>query len=477
MKQAPKGYVLIKEEEYSLMKQVISLLQEQVKMLTQENQELKERVNQLESRINKNSTNSHKPPSTDGFRKPIQNSRVKTGKKPGAQDGHKGTTLKMIDNPDLVIEHPVQGLCSCGCNLAELPVSKIRRNQVIELVPRLIEIIEHRSEIKVCSCGRVHAGDGQIASAPVSYGGRLKALAVYFSQYEYIPFDRLQELFHDLFNLRISDGVLVDSNELCYENLEVTESEIKDRLLASVVSHFDETGIRCNKKLEWAHVCSTQNFTHLEMNPNRGRKAMDAIGILPNFKGVAIHDRYKSYDSYEMEHGFCNAHLLRDLKGISKPSRTWSKQMHSLLCTAKKFKEEGRMDPVMITKVEARYNLIVKAGFEKEPEPKPCKKGRLKKSEAWLLLEMFRDHQNEVLRFVTNPTVPFDNNQAERDFRMLKLRQKISGGFRTRLGGAIFCRIRSYISTLRKQGHPVLESIHQAMIGKPVSFAEVLPTG
>ena len=454
-----------------MMKQVISILQEQVKMLTQENQELKERINQLESRINKNSTNSHKPPSTDGFKKPIQNNRVKTGRKPGAQEGHKGTTLKMIDNPDVIVEHPVQGFCSCGCNLTELPVSRIRRNQVIELVPKLIETIEHRSEVKVCSCGRVHMGGGQIAPAPITYGSRLRALAVYLSQYEYIPFDRLQELFDDLFGIHVSDGVLVDSNEQCYENLEIAEAEIKTNLMVSAVAHFDETGIRCNKKLEWTHVCSTPTLTHLEMHPKRGSVAMDAIGILPNFSGIAVHDRFKSYDRYELDHSFCNAHLLRDLKGVFRPSRPWSKLMISVLTTAKTFKEDGRMDPVMIGKVQARYNLIVKMGFEQEPEPKLGKNGRIKKTKAYLLLEMFRDHQPEVLRFVTNPIVPFDNNQAERDFRMIKLRQKISGGFRTRLGGEVFCRIRSYISTLRKQGYPVLESIHQAMIGKPVSFA------
>ena len=399
-------------------------LLEKYHLLVKENEVLKERLSILESRINKNSTNSHKPPSTDGFRKPIQNNRVKSGKKPGAQMGHEGTTLKMVDNPDCIVEHRVSGFCSCGCNLTELPVSRVRRNQVIELVPKLIEIIEHRSEIKVCRCGQTHSGDGQLIISPVSYGGRLRALAVYLSQYEYIPFDRLQELFHDLFGIHISDGVLVDSNERCYENLEVTESE-----------------------------------------------------ILPNFHGTAVHDRYKSYDKYELDHGFCNAHLLRDLKGISKSNRSWTKQMRSLLCTAKDFKEQDRIDPAMIAKVEARYDLIVKTGFKQEPEPKRGKKGRIKKSEAYLLLEMFFDHQPEVLRFVTNPLVPFDNNQAERDFRMVKLRQKISGGFRTPHGGEIFCRIRSYISTLRKQGHPVLESIHQAMIGKPVSFAVVPPPG
>ena len=308
MMQAPKGYVLIKEEEYHRMMGIINLFEpllEKYHLLVKENEVLKERLSILESRINKNSTNSHKPPSTDGFRKPIQNNRVKSGKKPGAQMGHEGTTLKMVDNPDCIVEHRVSGFCSCGCNLTELPVSRVRRNQVIELVPKLIEIIEHRSEIKVCRCGQTHSGDGQLIISPVSYGGRLRALAVYLSQYEYIPFDRLQELFHDLFGIHISDGVLVDSNERCYENLEVTESEIKANLLASAVAHFDETGIRCNKKLEWTHVCSTQTFTGIKVMINMNWTTVFAMrtccGILKVFLNPTDLGRSKCAHYYVLQ--------------------------------------------------------------------------------------------------------------------------------------------------------------------------------
>jgi transposase len=472
--EVPKGYVLISEEEFLFLKVNIQLVQElnrKVKLLTEENEQLKQRLNDLENRLNKNSTNSHKPPSTDAFRKPIQNNREKSGKKAGAQNGHKGTTLKMVDDPDQIIKHAVHGFCSCGCNLDELPVKSIRRNQVFDLVPRLIEVTEHRSEIKVCSCGKIHVGDGVTKVAPVRYGERLKAFAVYLSQYEFIPFDRLQEFFQDVFGIRISDGVLTDSNELCFKNLASTELEIKAQLLASQVNHFDETGIRSDKLLEWVHVACNQLFTHFGIHSKRGREAMDAIGILPNFTRVAIHDRFKSYDQYAFINGYCNAHLLRDLKGIDKRSRPWVKVMISLLTRAKKFKEDGRLDSVMIRKIEARYQEIVAMGFKQEPPPKPGKTKRLIRTEAYRLLEMFRDHRIEVLRFVTNPLVPFDNNQAERDIRMVKLKQKISGSFRTHHGGEIFCRIRSYISTARKHGQPVLAAIQLAMNGMPVSFA------
>jgi transposase len=229
--------------------------------------------------------------------------------------------------------------------------------------------------------------------------------------------------------------------------------------------------MRTNKLLEWVHVCSNPLFTHFGIHPKRGREAMNAIGILPNYTGTAVHDRFKSYDQYAFEHGYCNTHLLRDLKGIEKRSRPWSNEMVSLLIRAKEFKEEEKIDPNMIRKIEARYQEIVVRGFQQEPSPKPGKTGRLVRSEAYRLLDMFNDHKIEVLRFVNNPLVPFDNNLAERDLRMIKLRQKISGCFRTNHGGEIFCRIRSYISTIRKHGYPVLQSIHQAMNGTSVSFA------
>lgn len=184
----------------------------------------------------------------------------------------------MVDNPNQIIKHAVHGFCSCGCNLDALPVKNIRRNQVIDLVPRLIEVTEHRSEIKVCSCGKIHAGDGGTNVAPIRYGERLKALGVYLSQYEYLPFDRLQEFFQDIFGTRISDGVLTDSNELCFTNLENTELEIMAQLLNSRVNHFDETGIRSNQLLEWVHVACNQLFTHFGIHSKRGREAMDAIG-------------------------------------------------------------------------------------------------------------------------------------------------------------------------------------------------------
>jgi transposase len=296
---------------------------------------------------------------------------------------------------------------------------------VIDLVPQLIEVTEHRSEIKVCSCGKIHVADGGEHVAPVRYGDRLKALGVYLSQYEYMPFDRLQEFFQDVFGIRISDGVLADSNERCFANLEHTELEIKSQLLMSQVNHFDETGIRSNQLLEWVHVGSNPLFTHFGIHSKRGREAMDAIGILPQFTGVAVHDRFKSYDQYDFTNSYCNAHLLRDLKGIDKRSRPWVKRMISLLKLAKKFKEEERIDLHMIRKIEARYQETVDQGFREERPPKPGKTGRLVRSDGYRLLEMFRDHRDEVLRFVTNPLVPFDNNLAYHNFLVIKTSRSI----------------------------------------------------
>ncbi|TSA37311.1 MAG: hypothetical protein D4R64_05875 [Porphyromonadaceae bacterium] len=255
--EVPKGYFLISEKEFIFLKATIHLMKElnqQVQLLTEENRQLKLRVVELEDRLNKNSTNSHKPPSTDVFRMPVQNNREKTGKSPGAQKGHKGTTLKMVDTPDLIIEHRLQGFCSCGCNLEELSVSSVRRNQVIDLVPRLIEVTEHRSEIKVCRCGKVHVADEEATKAPSKVWRPPQSAGSLFESIPIHPCDRVQGLFVNLLGTRISDGELTDANELCFKNLGQTESEIINRLLASQVNHFDETSMRSNKKLEWVHV-------------------------------------------------------------------------------------------------------------------------------------------------------------------------------------------------------------------------------
>ena len=456
--QLPKGYVIIREEELLLM-------QEQMIFMA-------ERIKELERQKNKDSSNSHKPPSSDSFRKPIQNNREKSNKKQGAQPGHKGTTLTMTEKPDKIIFHPVGGKCDCGRALKNQPTINVQRNQVIDIPEKLTEITEHQIEVKQCKCGQIYYGKA-LSMAPVQYGSRIKAMSVYMNNYEFLPYDRLQDFFFDCFDIEISDGVLVSANEKCYINLEPVEQQIKDQLKSGPVVHNDETGLRCEISLKWGHVTSNEYYTHYELHDKRGVEAINDIDILPGYKGVSVHDRYSSYDSYSCEHALCNSHLLRDLKGLVEDGKSWASQMIALLLKAKKYKETTILSKKIRAEIFSEYDRIVSFGFELEPvleESTVKKRGRKKKPDSLRLLETFLNRKDQILKFFVKEYVPFDNNLAERDLRMIKLKQKISGCFRTKTGAKTFCRIRSYISTLRKQGYNVLDSIQLAIEGNPINF-------
>jgi transposase len=458
--QIPKGYILLTEEDY------LELFQQIMKM--------EQRIRELESMNKKDSSNSHKPPSSDGLKKKIQNNREKSDRKQGAQEGHEGKTLQMVANPDKTVFHKVAGHCTCGKDLKRIKAIHVQRRQEIDLVEKLTEIIEHQIEVKQCSCGKIHTGEeGRLI--PIQYGERLKSMMVYLNQYGFMPYDRLQEYFNDCFGLTISDGVLVGANKRCSENLEVPDNEIKEQVKASPVMNNDETGLRCEKKTQWVHTSSTEEYTYYSLHEKRGREAIDDIGILPGYTGTSVHDRYSSYNDYDCNHALCNAHLLRDLKSIVEDdNKQWAKRMISFLIKAKEMKEAGEIRKKPLKYLLHEYDLIVKYGMRKEPPliiPLKRKRGRLKKPKSLLLLEDFQKKKEQVLKFILNPIVPFDNNLAERDLRMIKLKQKISGCFRTKIGAQMFCRIRSYISTVRKQGYSILEALQLAMAGNPIRFS------
>lgn len=459
--QAPAGYILITEADFQYLK-------EQIEELRRENQELRKRLNQ-------NSGNSHKPPSSDGYKKqPIFNLRTASGKKPGAQPGHEGTTLKMTETPDKIINIDLQGQCECGRQMGAGDMIGYECGQVIDLVSKLTEITEYRAIERQCVCGRCHkAATGY--GPGIQYGEGIKALAVYLNQQQFIPFDRLQQVFEDILGIRISDGFLTATNENCYHKLEAVENQIKVALMCAEVIHCDETGMRVEGKLQWVHTTSSEQHTLYIPHPNRGKKAMDQIGILPTYKGVCTHDRLASYDHYDCQHSVCNAHLLRELKALEENEhKTWPKKMKELLLGAKSIKEAGLLNKTHLKTINKKYDRIIKA--YKKPEmlgqpPPEQKRGRKKKTKSLRLLEVFEQRKEQVLHFITNPAVPFDNNLAERDLRMIKLKQKISGCFRTFQGCEIFCRIRSYISTAKKQHQNIMAALKAAINGNPISFA------
>jgi transposase len=442
-----------------------------IEMLIQRLNALEEEVEKLKGQKAKDSRNSSKPPSSDQFRKHL-NLRQKTDLTTGGQPGHPGTTLQMSDKPDAVVDYAVEDRCSCGYCLDDVPVESFERRQEINIPQIKPTITEHRAQIKKCPrCGQVHKGSfPSNISAPVQYGAAAKAAGVYLNQYQLIPLERTAELLNHLFHLPISEGSLVTFSRQAFEGLETTEQDIVERIRGADVGHFDETGLYVEKKRGWLNVAGTQNLTRYFFHDRRGKEAMDAAGILPHFNGVAVHDGLKAYFLYDCKHALCNVHHLREMKfQVEQCQQKWAKDMTRHLLAIKddvgeaKKAKQPRLPGHVLESHETKYDNIIQQGYEQNPvapvEGRTGKRGRAAQSSTRNLLDRFKKYRSEVLLFMHDFKVPFDNNSAERDGRMVKTQQKISGCFRSRDGAHTFCRIRSFISTMRKQGHDVFESL------------------
>jgi transposase len=312
----------------------------------------------------------------------------------------------------------------------------------------------------------------------VQYGSRLRAVVVYLSQYQLLPYERMSEVFADLFGHKLSQATLVNANRVASEILKPVEDEIRRQIINSSVAHFDETGIRVNGKREWLHVASTERLTDYGAHNKRGYEAINDIGILPDFRGTAVHDCWRPYFTYSCSHALCNAHLLRELTFLEEEkNEKWAGRMSKLLldiyadCEKAKASGMERLSKVFVKGFEKRYDRTVAEGFLANPLPKsrsqPGKRGRIKKTRAGNLLERLKNHKPEILAFMHDFSVPFDNNLAERDIRMAKVKQKISGTFRSWDGAHAFCRIRGYISTVRKNLVSVIQVLTDTFEGKP----------
>jgi transposase len=459
--------------EATIQQQQITIQQQQVRI-----QQLEVRVHELEARLSKNSSNSSKPPGSDGLKKKPKSLRGQSNKKPGAQQGHVGKGLTQVDNPDLIVIHAPTNCQGCGLNLGQVDGACAEKRQVFDIPKPGVEVTEHRALEKQCPCCRELSRGAfpENIRGPVQYGERVQALIVYFAHQHFIPVDRVCQIFEDVFGIAISPGTCSNIDDRLFRQLESFESSLKAYLLAARVLHFDETGMRCEKKLRWVHVASSQLATLYTIHAKRGQEAMDEAGILPRFQGVGIHDHWFPYFAYEqIIHGLCNAHHLRELTFIHEQEKEdWAKQMKDLLIFAKNevesYLEQGELPHEVLLRIEESYGQIVAEGFEYHsllpPLPKG-KRGRQKQRDGKNLLDRLKEKRGCVLRFMYDFSVDFTNNLGEQDIRMVKLKQKISGCFRKISGGQIFCRIRSYISTARKQCWNIWDALAEAMRGCP----------
>jgi len=464
-------FVALQEEN----KKLRALLASALKKIDELEMRVKEpdaRHKELEARLNQNSNNSSRPPSSDGLKKVIKNNREKSNRKPGAQPGHKGSGLRPFTAVDKEIKCAVEGTCACGADLSGQPVFNTEKRQVIDLPKKLFEVTEYSVEVKKCACGKIHKA-ALAHGQRVQYGEGIKALLVYMNVQQQIPYERLQEFLGDIIGLPVSGGLIHSSTIQCSEHLEPSMEQAKGALLNGPVLHADETGMRCEGKTSWVHVLSNTLHTLYCFHKKRGREAMDAMDILPRYGGRLIHDRWASYDMYGCMHGLCNAHLLRELKYLHEEmDRQWAAELITLLQRANERKNAGNITRHFQTRTRNNIEQLVRKALKEEPEEKrqAGKRGRKPKSKAVRLLEVFSNRLDDVLGFLYHEEAPFDNNLAERDLRMIKLKQKISGCFRTTKGIETFCKIRSYISTVKKQNKNVWQSLTDAIRGRPANL-------
>jgi transposase len=482
----PEAVIALVERLLTTIAQQQVVMAQQQTLIAQQQaaiEALTARVQQLEDRLAQDSHNSHKPPSSDRPGTKPQSQRQPSGKKPGGQPGHPGRTLRMVEQPDEVVAHAPVCCASCGGSLAEVTGECIERRQVWELPPVTLVVTEHQRQEKRCpGCGHTSQGvfPAEVAQ-PVQYGARLEAFLVYLLVYQLVPYQRITELIQDLLGRPVSVGTVRNAVQRCAAGLASVVERIRAGILQAPCVNFDETGVRIGARLHWWHVASTAHLTYYDWHAKRGGEAMDAIGLLPEYEGRAIHDGWGAYFRYRCEHGLCNAHHLRELTALwERHGQTWAGEMKELLVAIYACVEEARgsgetaLAATMLQTAMAEYDRIVAAGWEANPRPAPSREasdesrpGRKKQSPAQNMLGRLERYREETLAFMGDFAVPFDNNQAERDQRMMKVQQKISGGFRSEEGAEAFSRIRSYISTARKQAQPVLTALESVFQGHP----------
>ena len=457
---------------------LVTQLFDVIERLEAQVQGLQVRVAELERQVNRNSRNSSQPPSADGLKKPPPRSqRRPSGRPRGGQPGHPGETLKMADNPETVIRHPVSVCESCGEMLADVAVDEVRRRQVFDIPPLNMMVTEHRADVKTCPrCDAKTVGtfpEGIVA--PTQYGPHLLGLATYLQTFQMLPVERIREFFAALWGHAPSGRTIVDAARRVSEVVGPVLTMIRDALHRAPVVHVDETGFRVEGTLWWMHTATADGWTLYGLHRKRGHEGIDSLGVMTDRQGVAVHDFWKPYYRCGGRHALCNAHLLRDLTGLYEVTgESWVAQLGDLLvdmhraASAARDSGHDHVAPDRYTSYHALYDTLVHHGRQRHPEPEPSgRRGRVKRDLAQNLLTRLETHRSEILAFFDDITIPFDNNAAERALRMMKVKQKVSGSFRSEQGGHIFAAIRSYVVTARQQGQSPLAVLRAALAGHP----------
>ena len=441
---------------------------------------LEERIKELEAQLGMNSTNSSKPPSTDNKLKKSNKTKRKTdqNKKRGAQNGHKGNNLKIVATPDKVeVLLPTHCRC-CSNSLESVDSLKEEKRQLFEFPEIKMEVIEYQAHTKVCPHCHIQtkAAFPEKINTTTQYGENLKSFIAYLNAYQMLPYERIAQTIEDLTSHKIGVGSIYNFLHTHYEKLENFETLLKESLIQEDVIHSDETGVNIQAKLHWIHVTSSSAMTYYMLHKKRGKEAMDAMEILPQYEGIAVHDHWQPYNHYQnCIHSYCNAHILRELNGVTQNENVvWSRDMHTLLTNMNNAVHKAKQDTKealsqgQIEKFTLHYEKIIKSALKYYPPPEKTEKktkGRIKQAKGKNLLDRLSKYQDETLRFLNDFRVPFTNNLAERDLRMIKVKDKISGSFASYKGGEIFCRIRSYISTMKKNNISVLQGLRNALAG------------
>jgi transposase len=459
------------------LRQVIEAKDTEVSVLREQLEVLRAEVAELRARLGASSRNSSKPPSSDGLGRPVPRSlRGKSGRRPGRPKGQPGATLELTGTPDAVVAHEPARCAGCGKDLAGAPLAGVGRRQVTDLPPDIRALVtEHRLISRRCGCGVVTAAPAPAgAAAPAQYGPRLSAIGAYLWHGQFLSRNRTCQAMAELFGVQVSAGAVSGMVTRIAGALGASLEAIRSAVAGAEVAHFDETGFRVAGKLAWVHSASAGNYALITVHPKRGTQGMDAAGVLPGFSGIAVHDAWAPYDTYGgvAGHSLCNAHALRELQAVmdaSPPGQwCWAGQAAGALRQMKDLADaalavDGTLTSIDPGRLAAARHEFRSAAMIGEKQAAARAGPLMRKHHA--LARRLRVREDDYLRFTQDARVPFDNNAAEREIRMGKLRIKVSGCMRSMTGAQNFCAIRSYLSTAAKHGISTLDALTQAATG------------